>query len=186
MQYVIRCQCGAELSVSAAQAGGTCVCECGAATAVPKLSELRLAAGQSRHPTSAVERVRGMLNRGELPGDHRCPACGNHTDEVVTVGIQCERASSTDFQDQGMLAVAIFGWIGALASALRPQHRMGEIHGHEVRVEVPLRCCSECRPSLTWRIGRRALRRYLCRVPAYREVLGEYPHAAINVVETDA
>jgi hypothetical protein len=185
MEYKVRCECSAELSVTQAQAGGTCVCECGAVVDVPRLSELRLAAGQSRHPTSAVERVRGMLKRGELPSNQGCPICGNQGDEIVTFGIQCEHASSTDSQDHGILAVAIFGWIGALATALRPQHRMGEIHGHEVRVEVPLRVCSQCVGATGSRTRRRSLRKYLCTVPAYREVFDEYPNAVVNVVQTN-
>ena len=113
MEYQVRCdECGTAIAVSQSQAGGTCLCECGTEVSVPRLSDLRLAAGQTRYSRTAVDRARGMLKRGELPTKRSCPICGNVGDTVVLLGIQCEKASSTDFQDQGVLAAAIFGWLG--------------------------------------------------------------------------
>ena len=167
MKYQVRCdECGKDIAVSQSQAGATCVCECGTEVSIPRLSDLRLAAGQTRYSRTAVDRVRGMLKRSELPTERSCPVCGNVGDSVVLFGIQCEKASSTDSQDHGILAVALFGWLGGLASALRPFNtRAAEIHGRETRLEVPFRFCSSCVPQVKQSTGKRKLRKYLAREP---------------------
>ncbi len=186
MEYRVHCnECGRDIPVSQSQAGATCVCECGTEVSVPRLSDLRIAAGQTRYSRTAVDRVRGMLKRGELPTERSCPSCGNVGDTVVILGIQCEKASSTDSQDQGILAVAIFGWLGALAAALRPFNtRAAETHGRETRLEVPLRFCSSCTSQLKPSMSKRKLRQYLGAEPAYRDVFDEYPYASVDIVDT--
>jgi len=187
MDYCVRCDaCGTDLLVTASQAGGTCVCKCGTNVAVPRLSELRLGAGQTRYSTTAVDRVNGMLKRGELPTNRDCPICGAPADKVKVLGIQCEKATSTDFQDDTIIAVAVFGWLAALAAAIRPfNSRAGEIHGRETRLEVPLRFCSSCILQLTPSTRKRDLRKYLNSDPAYKEVFDEFPTASVDIVQTN-
>jgi hypothetical protein len=186
MEYQVRCdECGADIAVSQSQAGGVFLCECGTEVIIPRLSDLRLAAGQTRYSSTAVDRVRGMLKRGELPTKRSCPVCGNVGDTVVHLGIQCEKASATDSQDQGILAVAVFGWLAGLAAALRPFNtRASEIHGRETRLEVPLQFCKSCLPQVTRSTSKRKLRQYLGGEPAYRDVFVEYPRASVDVVDS--
>lgn len=160
------------------------MCNCGANIGIPRLSELRLSAGQTRYPNNAVARVNGMLKRGELPTSQQCMNCSCTGTEVKFIGIQCEKASSEDPKDNALLAFAIFGWIAALAPAIIPSNsRAEEIHGRETRLEVPLRFCKACINDITPSTRKRDLRKYLATEPAYAELLNESPDASLEIFD---
>ncbi|MEM6472945.1 MAG: hypothetical protein AAF802_25515 [Planctomycetota bacterium] len=189
MEFQVSCDCGAEVTVSSSQAGGTVDCRCGRTISVPRLSELRTAAGKSRFASNAVDRVNGMLKRDELPTVKDCPACGRSGNATLVIGIQCEKVSTTDPSDQrvslfGMLFFA-FGWLSSIAAILRlsTSNRGMEIHGRETRLEVPIRFCSECVHKTKSRPRNRNIRKLLISEPAYQEVLKEYPSAGLEVVQ---
>lgn len=185
VEYRVPCNaCGWETAVGAGQAGGTFVCRCGTAVSVPQLSELRIAAGQTRYTTTAVERVTGMLKRGELPTNQLCPMCGAAAAEVKVIAIECEKISYREAQDQTKIAIGAFGWIACLAAAYRPlPFRPEQTHGRETRLEVPLRFCAACVSQVTALTWKRDLRRFLKAEPAYRELFEEYPNASVELIE---
>lgn len=172
----------------ASQAGSTIDCACGHEISVPRLSELRLAAGQTAHRLSVVERINGMIKNLELPADSLCASCCRETDQVAWFRVQCEKAWSRDPTNNEGIAVWLFGWVAALATALTPRrgYQAPEIHGRELFVVVPLNLCTNCLDSSTNKVGRREAKTNLSTVPIYLELFQEYPHAGIDLDRTDS
>jgi hypothetical protein len=181
MSYHVTCDCGREISVTAASAGGEVSCQCGATVAVPRLSELRKSAGKGAYETGTADVIAAMLRAGQLPWGDTCAHSGLPTEDVFDLSVQCERCHAQDRSG---------GWLAAFAGALlsiavQPEW---ETHGHEVVVYTPLRLREEFHARFR-KAGQRSLRRLLRSVPVYGRLLDEYPDARIlpgTVCEEDA
>lgn len=177
MPYSIVCSCGATVSVTTSQAGGTCTCACGVTNAVPRLSELRLSAGEAPHPISGAERIAGIVARSELPDRDTCTSCDANTDNTVWFAVFCERKRTSGGNDNTFVYYMLFGWIAILASAIRPPR--SKTHGTDVVVDVPMRICPTCLTAIESTKSQRKLRGLVRRVPACSDLLDSYPNASI-------
>ncbi|MEO1617759.1 MAG: hypothetical protein AAFV88_18045 [Planctomycetota bacterium] len=183
LPYQVPCDCGRTHEVTTSQAGGSIECPCGQLVLVPRLSELRVNAGETAHRLSVPERIGGMIKRGELPGDTLCIGCGRNCDQTVWIKIQCEKAWSSEPTNKDGLAVSVLGWVGVLAVMLAPRrdYRASEVHGREIVVDAPIQWCSNCIAPGTTKIRSRRCRNALRSVPIYCELLREYPSAEISL-----
>lgn len=177
MTYSVTCECGETAAVTAAQAGGTVLCVCGATLPVPKLSDLRKAAGQTAHRATAADRIAGMIARNELPDRDTCTLCDSHTNDVIWCAIVCERESTSDDTDRTLIYFLIFGWIAVLMAAIRPS--IARTYGNDRTVNIPLRVCVPCLPALESTKSQSRLRDVIRRTPAYADLLNDYPKASV-------
>ena len=127
-----------------------------------------------------------MITRGELPETELCCECGATTGQVMWFRVQCETAWSGESSDSEAIAMAVFGWIAALASMLSPRagYQSPEIHGREVAVSVPLNWCENCVQSDDRRVSMRAARKLMKRIPVYAELFQEYPRATLELLDS--
>jgi hypothetical protein len=82
MRYHVTCACGREIRVTAASAGGEVACRCGAAVAVPRLSDLRKSSGKGAYVTSTVDVIAAMLRAERLPWGNTCAHSEFPTEDV--------------------------------------------------------------------------------------------------------
>jgi hypothetical protein len=80
MAYFVNCPCGERLAVKATIAGSTIQCACGRDVPVPRLSELRQAAGQGAFEAGIVDTIRRMIADGELPPWNAVCCDGQHSE----------------------------------------------------------------------------------------------------------
>ena len=59
---------------------------------VPKLSELRSAAGLQAFEVSIPDRLRAMGRDGRLPVECNCVICGMDTSKILNCSVECERS----------------------------------------------------------------------------------------------
>lgn len=175
MPYSVTCQCGRVLAVAASQAGSSTECRCGRQLDIPRLSELRSAAGETPIPLNTVERIRAMIRQGELPVGDVCPYSGRPANETVYFDVQCER---TWVRRRG--PKFFFGWIGLLMALYHDGPR--EEFGRETTIRVPLRIAGEARGQILRMRSQSKLKRLLLQTPIYGELLREYPQASVSPV----
>lgn len=171
--YAVRCECGNEGRVSAADAGTSWACGCGRAVEVPSLARLKAAAGEAA--ASADLQIEHLLRTRQLPFETDCVACGRRTAHTFAVTAVCERQEV----DEGGLRwyhAALFPVFGvwAIIAGLR---RRGYERGRDVRFRLPVRLCEGCTEGLdSWDKVRAALRR----TPVYADLLDKYPHTKLS------
>jgi hypothetical protein len=85
-RYVVTCGCGQCLEVGPSEAGSSVKCDCGAEVAVPSLSRLRTQSGADPYESGAVDTIRRMLDRGELPAG-TCAVTGRPTRDVLALTV---------------------------------------------------------------------------------------------------
>lgn len=180
MTYKVSCGCGKQHLVTTSQAGGELNCSCGRPVSVPRLSELRISAGQTAHRMSVVEQINGMIKRGELPGQSLCTGCGRFCDQTVWLYIQCEKSWSVEYQNRDVIAM-FFGFVTGILSVFVPQqpYRPDEVLGRELSILVPLALCSTCLKPGAKEISQRFARKHMRNVPVYTKLLKEYTNASI-------
>jgi hypothetical protein len=182
MKYSVECNCGRTLPVEATQAGSTLVCTgCNQAVPVPRLSKLRVAAGETAIPLNAAERVRQAVHNGTLPSNSVCPVTGGVADSTAVFLVRCEsswRKGGQTSTAQLIVFWLFLGWIGVLIAMLR--NRETEIHGRETVVTAPLRVSTAGLLQLSRGWSQSALRALLASVPQYAELFHEYPSAEIS------
>ena len=176
MTYPVRCDCGQVHRVAATLAGSRFTCPCGREVAVPSLSRLKAAAGETAF--SPDVRVEQMLNLGMLPQETRCVVCGTATSGVAHVWATCERAFVKKDPSRTWWVVALgwffFGWLALILLLLRA--RDDRVHGSDVQFRLPLRVCPDCAPDLA---APGTLRDAVLAVPIYAELLDKYPDAGL-------
>ncbi len=175
MSYHVTCDCGREISVTAASAGGEVSCQCGATVAVPRLSDLRKSAGKGAYETSNVDVIVAMLRDGRLPWGDTCAYSEFPTEDVFDIAVQCERCYDQD-RSGGWVSFVGMVLVGTLAPV--SERHESETHGRELVVYTPIRLCEEFHARFR-KAGQRRLRRLLRTVPVYGRLLDEHPSARI-------
>lgn len=185
MTYSVRCECGEVQTVSATQAGSTIQCSCARTISVPRLSQLRVAAGENSVPQSAVERVQAMIHRGELPTGNICPLTGRPANCVVYVNMQCEQKYVRKIHGDSsvsLLPLLFGGVVGHLLALLLSQRPAGnEVLGRDTWIDLPLRISSDAKSKFL-RCRQSKLKSLLQQTPAYAELLKGYPHATLRSI----
>jgi hypothetical protein len=178
MTYSITCECGRTVPVAAAMAGGKAICTCGTENAVPRLSQLRVAAGQGAFDASSIDVVRRLVREGQLPTGAQCEVCGSATSETLHCTVLCEQTVVTGGGSDRwwiltllLLPLGFLYWRSGSSQPLKQ-------HGRDVHVEVPLRICSGCRKQVAAR-GSAGLAAILQRTPATAQLLQDFPEAEI-------
>jgi len=192
MEYVVNCSCGRPISVSPAAAGTMVRCACGNEVQVPRLSELRTAAGQRQYESGTVDTIKRLIVEGKLPGA-RCAISGELTDDVSYFDVECQRVwVSGDSAKAGciitlLLAVITlpFGWLVYFRRGRRRAAHGDQMHGYELTVRVPLRVCGRFEQRLR-DMSQRELHRVLKTAPEYEKLLEQYPCARIYAVKVKA
>lgn len=188
MPYSTACSCGRELTVEATQAGAELECpSCRRSVKVPRLSQLRVAAGESAIPLNAMERVHQAVKSGQLPSNLVCPVTGGKVDAIAVFRIQCERSwkRRQDVGDDNVWDRLITILIGSLFVNLlgffawTSRKEGQETLGRDTFVDAPLRVSSDVLKQLSRQRNQRELRRLLCTVPEYAAVFDEYPGATV-------
>jgi hypothetical protein len=88
--YAVVCPCGAKIPVEKSAAGSQVACPCGAMANVPRLSELRRSAGEEAFTLSTVDRIRQLINEGEIPLGGFWLLSMRPTTGVAHVRVECE------------------------------------------------------------------------------------------------
>jgi hypothetical protein len=125
-----------------------------------------------------------MLANGEWPGTLVCARSGRPTEDVLEARVLISSAFLAEPRSlAGPLAVWVFGIVGIplailieLGKSLRrrtPAPESEEAIGTPILLEARYHAWAAARP------GR--LRKLLAKSPAYKDLLGEYPHARLAV-----
>jgi hypothetical protein len=183
MKYSVTCSCGQILPVEATQAGSTLTCRCQQTVKVPRLSVLRLAAGESAIPLNAAERVRQAVSNGALPDNDLCPITGRVPDAIAVFRIHCEKVWQQSTGDASTLQYIfwflVLGWIGIVIAMLRGK-RDAEQRGRDTYVDAPLRVSAEVLKRLSKERNQYSLRELLSSTTHYAELFAAYPEAEIT------
>lgn len=201
--YSVDCECQQMLEVHAGQAGTTIACSCGRDVPVPRLSELRVRAGEGQFESGVTSKIERMVSTGELPHGHACVVTGFPTDDYVEIQVICERETylpSDEPEVSGFGFLAIGGFLMlALASLITHLwkgliellRRIAEsfrqpappddwaldpMNQELVVVLCPLRMIASHHETAAT-TGCRRLKRWLQTVPVYRDLLQQYPQA---------
>jgi hypothetical protein len=163
--------------VTAADAGASVRCACGAAVEVPPLHVLRSATGTDSRPP--LVRLQAASLAGRLPGTTVCACCRNRPGAIVRVAVECERTPSEGTPSAAdragcLLGLLLGGFVGPVLTGVQAAvNREGDV----TAVTVPLPVCPACRPGL----DETALSFALRRIPEYADVLDHYPRARLAV-----
>lgn len=149
---------------------------------VPNLSALRKSAGDSPVPLNTIERIRAMIQSGDLPSGDICPYSRRPANCTIYVHVQCERLSvrggdSLDIRD-AIAYVLLFGWIGVLIAYRKSQPR--EELGRDTSIELPLRISSDVGSKVLAIRGQKKLKMLLRETPIYAELLQDFPDAEVR------
>lgn len=182
-RFVVTCSCGRCLGVGPESAGSSVTCECGARVAVPSLSKLRVQSGVGAYESGALDTIRRMLDRGELPFGTSCARSGEPTDDVleltVVVSNHLEQTDQARIADR--LALANVGLVGYLFRVLRDNPSdYRPVEGTEIDVPAPLRL-EACHHRRARRARQDRLKAWLRTVPIYAALLDEYPYSQVVV-----
>ena len=183
MGYSVSCGCGRAIEVRAADAGTDLRCGCGRTVLVPRLSQLRIAAGEKVSELSIFDTIHRLISEGQLPPEKRCVISGFPCDETHRIYIECERVwvkggwttTSTVLNVIALCIVPFWAWKLILMPRDPP-----ETMGRERGLYVPVCVRSEFTPKLR-RMSQSKLRAMLRSVEVYQKLLEQYPHATIHV-----
>jgi hypothetical protein len=179
--YVVSCECGAPIPVEKSAAGSQVTCRCGTTVKVPRLSELRRAAGEEAFVRSTIDRIEQQIRNDEIPLGEVCLLSMRPTREVIHVRVECEMPFSRGgISWWGLAFTAAFAlmcsWLFAVYYLLTREP--AECHGREVVVRVPLRISSDCQPEFR-KLRPARVKELLTTVPIYAQLLAEYPRAKV-------
>ncbi|WP_254512637.1 hypothetical protein [Anatilimnocola floriformis] len=187
MPYTTSCPCGRDVPVEATQAGTELECPgCRRSVRVPRLSALRVAAGETAIPLNAAERVAHAVKQGLLPSNLVCPVTHGSVNAVAIFRIHCERswkreqAAEEDHAISRLITMLLFSFVGLFVWTSRKGKQ--EVLGRDTFVDTPLGVSSEALPQLSRQRNQRELQRLLCAIPEYAAVFAEYPGATVSFV----
>jgi hypothetical protein len=172
------------MPVAASSAGSSVECPCGQSVPVPRLSDLRDAAGQRRFETNTIDTVRRMIAEGTLPPSRECMLSGQTTDDIARIYVECERIWSRESGRKGWTFIFTafflpFWWLWIILSA-RMLDQRPEDFGRNTEVSIPIRVCREQQSRLR-HMGSWELSELLRRIPIYAKLLDEYRGAKLSV-----
>lgn len=183
MPFQIQCRCGEIIEVTSGQADTDVACACGEINRVPLLSNLRRRIGRGSYESNVADRVSKLVAAGELPTDE-CIQCGVKGGKIVQCDVACElpyleRESSTVWYWLLNLITVPFwqSFIFCFGSSDT------KLVGRERVVQAPFRLCDRCvQTDAGGKLqDRTALKKILCNVEVYRELLEDNPDAEIFV-----
>jgi len=178
MSFTLDCTCGRPVTVNAGQAGTAVTCECGATIAVPSLGRLRELAGRERYEAGTIDTIHAMLRKGLLPAGDRCAVSGEYTQDVVELWVEAERFY---VREESPLSNFVAGLISPILIPIVERLRPARPDvGRQTIVPTPLRVAKAHRRRVLT-ASQRALKRWLCSVPIYAELLREYPRATVRL-----
>ncbi len=186
--YAVDCDCGKVLSVTAAAAGTSVSCECGADVSIPGLSKLRQSVGQDAYITNSAEKITSEHNAGREPAGTDCLLCGGAGHSQIDIEIVCEQQvvkhAPGRFRD--LVWIACFGWLGALHVVSKSKNLDDEavIQGRRRTVQTHFRVCHLCSPNPKKPPSVGNIRRLLQQRPLYNRLFEEFPQAKINLLRT--
>ncbi len=178
MGYALNCSCGRSFDVQTGQAGSTLKCHCGADVRVPSVSKLRELAGKAAYEVGVIDRIGGMIDRGELPTGGVCAVSGKSTSDVMDICVHAEH-----FQKPQEMNLQWFAPI-AFLMLFQPSLTFGQRHrphgdGRDTWVRTPLFIDSEYHHKVR-KASQKKLKRWLRSVPVYAKLLDEYPQATVE------
>jgi len=172
------------MPASATQAGAQLLCLCGQEVDVPRLSDLRQAAGAQAYETSIIEVISRMARENALPITDQCAVCLQPTKDYVELHVQCEsqwiQHSGAGRRLFALLATLVlpfwFLWWLIADSLMREKHVE---RGHDRSVRVQLPACDLHQATLRQMRSQAKLKKLLRTVPLYAELLSEFPRAKV-------
>jgi hypothetical protein len=168
------------VAVTAAQAGMTARCDCGAEVPVPSLSRLRQLGGQDAYESGPLDTIRRMIQSGELPAGPTCALSRKPTDDVLELEIKLPQFHKNRDAGNSLVILALVAGIwGVLYHALFGRSAYLEDE-RSIAIQVPLRVAA-ARQSRVRAMSQRRLWRLLRTVPVYARLLDENPEARISV-----
>lgn len=178
MGFALNCTCGRSFEVQAGQAGSTLRCQCGAEVQVPSVSKLREMAGKAAYEVGVIDRINGMIDRGELPAGGVCAVSGNSTGDVLTIYVHAEKFQRAE--DKNMLLLMPVAWLMLLYPSFAFGRRYRpEGSGRDTWVRTPLFVDSKYQQKFR-RASQKKLKRWLRSVPVYSKLLDEYPQSTVE------
>jgi hypothetical protein len=151
--------------------------------AVPRLSDLRQAAGEARFESGTIGTIRRMIADGSLP-PRECVLTGEPTEGVCYVKIQCEsvwiRSTGTSNWWLILLVPILPFWSLLRVLTLQAPGRTREYLGRDTFVSVPVSVCNVQQDRLRW-MSPWELSRLLRKIPIYAKLLDEYRGARLSV-----
>jgi hypothetical protein len=178
-EFSIDCECGATIPVLASQAGGAVTCGCRRVVTVPRLSQLRRAKGIAPHDTNIRDTIARLIAEKHLPSGC-CAVTELPTEDVMWFDIHCERTYVKGTSRWVLALLLLLNWpVALLMGALESGASAEDRYGREVIVAVPLKLCRASQAKIRRRASQRYLRKVLCTVPEYQELLREHPQARI-------
>lgn len=157
------------------------MCSCGKPIQIPSSIQLRKDAGLKPivPPEEVIER---LINAGTIPGNGTCTYCGDETPSLLWVHAECERA----FQHRG--PGRFWSMVLFIVSAVFTPIRVWVSESHDERLfgrdkvySLPIYVCEKCKSVP---MDTASLKRCMCKVPEYRDLLEKFPNAVVNVTKS--
>ncbi len=161
-------------------AGTQAKCRCGNVNDVPRLTALKRSAGQDTFVTNAAEMVLKKISNGELPTEI-CVECSSPTKDTVVCIVELERrwVRNRGPSVWSLLPMLLFAplWMWIFVQS----RDAGELHGRDSVLKVPITLCPRCRVSVGNLRRSSVLKNLMAHVETYRQLLKEYPDAAVGL-----
>jgi len=180
MQLQVPCECGQYVPVTEGEAGGRTTCRCGRTVVILSLRELRRLAGVPGAGLSPELAIKRLLQAEKLPEEEECVLCGEPTPACALCLVEYEPAVVIDDHPPVLALIGLVRLVGLLRGFLaRSTLRETSEWGEDSSLNIPMRICDPCRPTLT---DAKSVKRALRSVPLYRRLLDKYPRAIVSLV----
>lgn len=142
--------------------------------------------GKDAYVTNPIEAIRKLQRNGQSPAGNHCLLCGSRSPAIYRCDAACEtthvKHGSTDSNAiPQLLSFLFFGWIIGTLIASRAGARDTEVHGHDVGVTFDLPVCDACAATSGKPTRIAVAKNLMLQVPAYRELLEQYPDLKLTV-----
>jgi hypothetical protein len=135
--------------------------------------------GKAAYESSPADTIRRMVEVGELPAGRTCAVSGKPTDDVLEFEVLVPRSFRND-GDRAQRALDFWlkgSIIGYFVKSIRPP-KIDETDA--VRVRAPMHV-SAIQHVKVRRMSQRRLKKLLCTVPVFAELLQDNPLAQVSV-----
>jgi hypothetical protein len=188
-RYPVKCHCGEEIRVLPSAAGTRISCRCGREVRVPRLSELRSAAGDNRFQFSAIDALRHQLAGGVLPSSNHCAHCQAETADIMEFVLEGYVPSvGTGGKIWWLAPLDGFGMLFGkmrLSQVIAVHESANPQLVRQVVVTVPLRIAAPCQP-LVRSMSPPQVRELLATETLYARFFLEYPRVSAFVAPDDS